>query len=116
MISKYYTRVIGVFFLLVALSLISDYAKFGFRPETMHKIFHVALGAIVLRYGWNSPSWWRAFPVGNGLFFSYVALFGWLFPDFGGLDTFNRVDTILHSIVGLSGLIIALIERKNPRD
>ncbi|MEK9179822.1 MAG: hypothetical protein AAB897_00180 [Patescibacteria group bacterium] len=103
-ISRLYTRIISVAFLLVALSLVSDYIEFGFRPETMHKIFHVALGAIVLRWGWSNPAWWRVFPIANGLFFSFVALFGWLFPDFGGLDAFNRIDTILHTIVGTTGL------------
>ena len=42
----------------------------------------------------------------NGGFFAYVALFGFVFPDFGGLDAFNKLDTILHSIVGISGLFV----------
>lgn len=112
--SKLYTRAIAVAFLLVALSLAADYFRFGFRPETMHKVFHVVLGGLVLRFGWNSEAWWRLFPLANGLFFSYVGLFGWLFPDFGGLDAFNRVDTILHSLVGASGLVICLFPRKTP--
>jgi len=121
--TAWYTRLIGIFFVLVAFSLISDYAKFGFRPETMHKIFHVALGAIVLRWGWNNPAWWRPFAIGNGAFFSYLALFGWIFPDFGGstkltaggLDAFNGLDTILHSIVGATGLFVGLLGHKLQR-
>jgi len=121
---KNYTRVIGIFFVLVLLSLVSDYSKFGFRPETMHQVFHVALGAIVIHWGWNDPRWWKPFTIANGAFFSYIALFGCLFPDFGGLDTFNRLDTILHSIVGGSGLLIALADfiasrgkfKKQPAD
>jgi len=107
-LQKGYTRVIGVFFVLVFLSLISDYLSFGFRPETMHKIFHVLLGAIVIKFGWNNKKFWRPFCLVNGAFFTYVAIFGWIFPDFAGLDTFNLTDTILHSIVGLSGLIIGV--------
>ena len=110
-LSKWYTRIIGIFFLLVSISLIIDIVHFGFRPETMHKIFHVLLGIIIVSYGWNSKAWWKTFPLANGLFFSYVALVGWLFPNFAGLDTFNLTDTILHTIVGLSGLLISLKER-----
>lgn len=108
--AKWYLRIIGIFFVLVSISLVADMIAHGFRPETMHKVFHVALGAVVLRYGWANPSWWGPFAIGNGAFFSFVALFGILFPDFGGLDAFNRTDTILHSIVGLSGLIIGSLE------
>jgi hypothetical protein len=104
--AKWYLRIIGIFFVLVGVSLAVDYWEFGFRPETMHKIFHVLLGLIVVRYGWNDPRWWRPFAIANGGFFTFVALFGWLFPDFGSLDAFNRLDTVLHSIVGLSGLTV----------
>ena len=104
--AKWYLRVIGVLFILVGISLVSDYVKFGFRPETMHKMFHVLLGLIVVRYGWNNARWWRVFALANGGFFTFVATFGWLFPDFGSLDAFNQLDTILHSLVGISGLAI----------
>lgn len=103
---KWYTRIISVFFTLVVFSLIFDWYTFGHRPETWHKVFHFLLGVVVLRYGWNNPKWWRPFCLINGAFFTFVAVFGWTFPDFGGLDAFNRVDTILHSIVGASGLLI----------
>ena len=109
---KWYARVIGVFFILVAISLAFDLMKFGYRPESWHKLFHVLLGIIVVRYGWSNPSWWRPFALVNGAFFTFVAAFGWVFPDFGGLDAFNRVDTILHSIVGLSGLVIGFSGRR----
>ena len=111
-LSKLYTWVIGIFFIFVSISLITDYINFGFRAETMHKIFHVLLGLFIIYYGWNNKSWHKYFPIINGLFFTYVALFGWIFPDFANLDTFNRIDTILHSIVGLSGLVISFIDRK----
>ncbi len=106
LLSKWYTRAIGVFFILVIFSLIPDYFHFGFRPETMHKIFHIILGVIVVRFGWSNKTWWKFFPLINGSFFTFAASFGFLFPDFGGLDAFNFTDTFLHTIVGLSGLAI----------
>ena len=109
---KWYTRVIGMFFVLVALSLIFDFYKFGHRPETWHKIFHVLLGLIVLYYGWNNKNFWKPFCLANGAFFAYVALFGFVFPDFANLDAFNRLDTILHGMVGLSGLAIGVLKTK----
>ena len=109
---KWYTKVIGIFFVLVALSLIFDFYKFGHRPETWHKIFHVLLGSIVLYYGWNNKNFWKPFALANGAFFAYIALFGFMFPNFGGLDAFNRLDTILHGIVGLSGLAIGFLKTK----
>ena len=112
--AKWYTRIIGVFFLLVAFSLAADVARFGFRPETMHQIFHVLLGFIVVRWGWNDERWWRPFSGINGLFFLYVSLFGLLFSGFGGLDAFNKLDTILHGTVGVSGVVVWLLTRAVP--
>ncbi len=109
---KYYTRIIGIFFTLVVISLIADFITYGHRPETWHKIFHVILGVIVLKCGWSDSRWWRPFSIANGAFFTFIALFGWTFPDFAQLDAFNRLDTILHSIVGVSGLFIGL--KKKP--
>jgi hypothetical protein len=103
---KWYTRVIGVFFILVALSLLADLLKFGVRLETWHKVFHIGLGLVVVRYGWNDRRWWQPFCRYTGAFFALVGLVGWIFPDLGGLDAFNRVDTILHTLVGVSGLVI----------
>ena len=45
-----------------------------------------------------------------GHFSLMLRLFSFVFPDFAGLDAFNRLDTILHSIVGASGLIIGTLE------
>jgi len=111
-LSKWYTRIIGVFFVLIIISLGSDYLQFGFRPETMHKIFHVGLGILIIYFGWNNKNWWHGFPLINGSFFTFVALFGLLFPDFANLDAFNTTDTVLHSIVGLSGLAIGISNYK----
>ncbi|MAG48089.1 hypothetical protein CL617_05790 [archaeon] len=112
-LQKLYTRFIGVVFVLVFISLILDFSEFGFREETWHKIFHVLLGFIVIYYGWNNERFWKPFCISNGLFFTFVALFGWMYMDFGGLDAFNFVDTVLHSAVGLSGLLIGFFYKKN---
>ena len=111
-IQKWYTRLIGIFFVLVAVSLIADFYKFGHRPETWHKIFHVIVGSVVLYYGWNNEKFWKPFCLANGAFFSYAALFGFVFPDFAGLDAFNRTDAVLHGIVGISGLAIGILKTK----
>lgn len=110
-----YTRVIGIFFLLISVSLIGDWLRFGHRPETWHKVFHVFLGIAILKYGWKNPAFWRPFSLINGCFFLFVSAFGFTFPDFGGLDAFNRLDTLLHFTVGISGLLIG-IPKKTKRD
>lgn len=102
---KWYTRIIGVFFVLIFISLVLDFMADGHTPETWHKVLHVLLGVIVL-FHWNSEDFYRGFCLWNGVFFSFAALFGWVWMDFAGLDAFNFVDTILHSIVGVSGLVI----------
>jgi len=107
-LQKWYTRGIGIFFVLVLLSLVADYHEFGHRPETWHKIFHVLVGAAILAVGWSNEQVWRPFCLVNGAFFAFVATFGWTFPDFAGLDAFNRLDTLLHSFVGGAGLLIGL--------
>ena len=111
-LQKYYTRIIGIAFVLVFISLVTDFYKFGHRPETWHKIFHVGLGITVLYYGWNDQQYCQPSCLANGAFFTFVALFGWMFPGFASLETFNRTDTILHSMVGLTGLLIGFIKNK----
>jgi len=105
-LQKWYTRIIGVFFVLVAVSLVFDLISFGVRPETWHKVIHILLGIFVIKYGWSNEKFWRPFCLWNGAFFTIVGVIGWIFPDLLGLDAFNLVDTILHSIVGVSGLVI----------
>ena len=41
-----------------------------------------------------------------------VAIFGWNMPDFHGLDAFNRLDTILHTIVSVTGLASFALTKK----
>jgi len=105
-LQKWYTRIVGVFFVFVLVSLINELMGKGNTPEVWHKSFHVILGALILHFGWDSENFWKPFCLINGAFFLYIALFGWVFPDFAGLDAFSLIDTILHSIVGVSGLAI----------
>ena len=111
-LQKWYTRSIGIFFTLIVFSLLVDVWRVGYRLETWHKLFHIVLGIVVLRFGWDNKRFWRPFSIVNGIFFLIVGLFGWIFPDFLGLDAFNRVDTLLHSIVGGLGLGVGLFWRK----
>lgn len=113
-LSKWYTRIIGVYFLLIVFSLFFDFIQLGHRPETWHKIFHILIGFIVI-YHWNNKNFYRPFAAVNGAFFTYVAIFGWTFPDFAlqlGLEVFTYSDTILHTIVGVIGLLIGVRVRK----
>lgn len=105
---KWYTRAVGMFFCLVVVSLVIDLRMFGHRPETWHKVFHCLVGLGVLYLGWNDPRFWRPFCLINGAFFLFVATFGWVFPDFADLDAFNRLDTVLHTVVGATGVLIGL--------
>lgn len=107
-LQKWYTRVIGVLFMLVVVSLVADFSEFGHRPETWHKIFHALVGTGIVAVGWNNERVWRPFCLVNGAFFLFLGAFGWTFPDFAGLDAFNRIDTILHTLVGGSGMLIGL--------
>ena len=113
-LSKWYTRIIGVYFLLIVFSLFFDFIQLGHRPETWHKIFHILIGFIVI-YHWNNKNFYRPFAAVNGAFFTYVAILGWTFPDFAlqlGLEAFTYSDTILHTIVGVIGLLIGVRVRK----
>ena len=111
LLQKWYARTIGIFFLLVFVSLIADYSKFGYRLETWHKVFHVIVGIVVLCYGWNNEKFWKPFALANGIFFTIIAMVGFAFPDFYGLEMFNRLDTMLHSLVGASGLLTGFLRK-----
>ncbi|HLD06128.1 MAG TPA: DUF4383 domain-containing protein, partial [Candidatus Nanoarchaeia archaeon] len=89
-----------------------EYLDAGLSPESLHKLFHVLLGIIVIAVGWGRKAFWRPFCIANGAFFLYVALFGWLFPDFAGLAAFSMMDTVLHTVVGVFGLGIGLLEKE----
>jgi len=104
-LQKWYTRIIGILFVLVVISLILDFSANGHTPETWHKAFHVLLGVIIL-FNWNNEKFYRPFCLANGAFFAFVAIFGWVWMDFANLDAFNFVDTVLHSLVAGFGLLI----------
>lgn len=112
-LARWYTRIIGIYFVLIILPLITDFNLHDFNPESMHKLFHILLGSVILWKGWNSSEFQRFFPLINGAFFSYVALVGLLFPNLGSLAAFNVTDTILHALVGLSGLAVAWMQHRN---
>ena len=110
-LQKCYTRTIGVFFFLIIISLVTDLTIKGYSAETWHKLFHILLGAIIIGFAWNNSTWWKPFCIANGAFFLFVALFGISFPHFAGLEAFNTTDTVLHAVVGITGLLIGT--RKN---
>jgi hypothetical protein len=112
-LSKWYTRLISIFFTLIIFSLIADFLTSGFRPETFHKVFHIMLGIIIFLQ-WKNKSFYKNFPLINGVFFTFLAIFGWTFPDFAlelGFEAFTLPDTMLHTVVGLSGLIIGFLKK-----
>ncbi len=104
-IQRNYTRIIGVYFLLITLTLIWDFYSKGYRPETWHKLFHIFLGVIIIK-NWKNRNFYKPFSLFAGLFFLFVASFGFAFPDFASpyLDAFSTTDTFLHAIVGIFGV------------
>jgi len=105
-VSVYILRGIGVFYILVAITLVADILKFGVRPETFHKVLHVCLGIVYVIASYKaSAGSIRALLTFNTVFFGIVALTGWFFRDLGGLDAFNTTDTILHTIVATVSLV-----------
>ena len=110
-LAKGYTRIIGILFLLVGVTLVHEFLGFGFSPELWHKMFHVIVGMIIIFFGWNNQKFWKPFCIVHGLFFLYIAAFGIAFPNFANLAAFNKVDTILHSIVGISGIICGMLKQ-----
>ena len=105
-LAKLYTWVVGALFLVaVGYTLAVELATKGVTLEAGHKALHVLLGfwavAIVVN-GWDAQ--YRTFALVNGVWWGAVAIFGWLNPDFHMLDAFNRLDTILHTIVAVTGL------------
>ncbi len=102
-VQRLYLRGLGIFFILVVITFVLDILKFGWRAETLHKLLHVLLGVWMVWVSYQgSVAACRTFNKANGALFVVVAGIGWSFPDLGGLDAFNLLDTILHSIVGIS--------------
>ncbi len=104
---KLYVISISIAFVfLVGISFLSDTYKHGFSLESGHKLGHIALGIWGL-WMWrrNKINLYKSFILTNVLLWGSFAVVGWLIPDFLGLAAFNRVDTILHTVVAGSGMV-----------
>jgi hypothetical protein len=112
--AKLYTWVVGAAFVLaVGYTLAVELATKGVTLEAGHKALHVLLGlwAVVIVVKGLEPQY-RVFALTNGVLWGLVALVGWTMPDFHGLDAFNRLDTILHTLVSATGLLSAALTKK----
>ncbi len=104
---KFYTWVVGGLFLVaVGYTLAMELIGAGITLEAGHKALHVLLGiwavSIVAR---RRERQYRAFALTNGFLWGCVAIVGWVMPDFLGLAAFNRLDTLLHTLVSTTGLL-----------
>ena len=112
--AKLYTWVVGALFLVaVGYTLAVELITKGTTLESGHKALHVLIGvwAVVIIVKKLEPQY-RLFALTNGILWGAVAIFGWIMPDFHGLDAFNRLDTILHTIVSVTGLASAALTRR----
>ena len=112
--AKLYTWIVGFLFLIaVGYTLTVELVSKGVTLEAGHKALHVLIGlwavVIVVR---NLEPQYRIFALTNGILWGAVAIVGWIFPDFHGLDAFNRLDTILHTIVSVTGLASAALTKR----
>ena len=106
-LAKWYVIIVGGLFLFaVGFTLAKELFTAGISVEAGHKAVHVAFGVwaavIVLR---KQTDQYRTFALTNGILWGAVALIGWTIPDFLELMAFNRVDTILHTVVAVTGLV-----------
>jgi len=115
--AKLYTCVVGGLFLVaVGYTLAVELVTKGVTLEAGHKALHVLLGvwaAVIVGKGLEGQ--YRVFALSNGILWGVVALIGWSMPDFHGLDAFNRMDTILHTIVSMTGLLSAWLTPDSVR-
>jgi hypothetical protein len=112
--AKLYTWVVGTAFLIaVGATLTIELITKGVTLEAGHKALHVLIGlwavAIVVK---KLEPQYRLFALTNGILWCAVAIVGWIYPDLHGLDAFNRLDTILHSIVSVTGLAAAALTKR----
>ena len=113
--AKLYTWVVGFLFLVaVGYTLTVELVSKGVTLEAGHKALHVLIGlwAVVIVVRKLEPQY-RLFALVNGILWGAVAIVGWIFPDFHGLDAFNRLDTILHTIVSVTGLASAALTKRS---
>jgi hypothetical protein len=109
-LAKLYTWVVGGLFLTaVGATLAIELATRGITLEAGHKALHVLIGIwAVIIVAKNLESQYRVFALSNGVLWGAVATVGWLVPDFHGLEAFNRLDTILHTMVAGAGILSGL--------
>jgi hypothetical protein len=112
--AKLYTWVVGALFLVaVGYTLTVELVTKGITLEAGHKALHVLIGvwAVVIVVRKLEPQY-RMFALTNGILWGAVAVIGWTMPDFHGLEAFNRIDTILHTIVSVTGLASAYLTKR----
>ena len=103
----------GLFVVAVGYTLAHELVTEGVTLEAGHKALHVLIGfwAVVIVVK-NLESQYRIFALTNGILWGVVAIVGWTMPDYLGLAAFNRLDTILHTIVSVTGLSSAFLTKK----
>jgi hypothetical protein len=112
-LAKFYTWVVGAAFVIaVGYTLTVELVTNGVTLESGHKALHVLIGfwAVVIIAKKLEPQY-RIFALANGILWGGAAIVGWTMPDFHGLEAFNRLDTILHTIVSATGLLSALLTK-----
>jgi hypothetical protein len=115
-LAKYYTWIVGGLFLTaVGATLAMELISRGVTLEAGHKALHVLIGvwAVVIVLYKLEPQY-RIFALANGTLWGAVAIVGWVLPDLHGLEAFNRLDTILHSGVAVTGLLSGLLTKPVP--
>ena len=113
-LAKLYTWVVGGLFLVaVGYTLAVELVTEGATLEAGHKALHVLIGvwAVIIIVKKLEPQY-RLFALTNGVLWGAVAIVGWTMPDYLGLMAFNRLDTILHTIVSGTGLLSGLLTNK----
>ena len=112
--AKLYTWVVGALFVVaVGYTLAVELATKGVTLEAGHKALHVLIGfwAVFIVVNKLEPQY-RVFALTNGILWGAVAIVGWTLPDLHGLEAFNRLDTILHTIVSTTGLLAAFLTKR----
>jgi hypothetical protein len=110
-LAKVYTWTVGGLFLIaVGFTLFVELATKGITLEAGHKAIHVCMGvwAVFIIVRKLEPQF-RIFALTNGILWGAVAIVGWTNPDLHGLEAFNHIDTILHTMVAGGGLLSALL-------
>lgn len=116
-LAKLYTWVVGgLFVVAVGYTLATELVTKGVTLEAGHKAAHVLIGfwAVTIIVRKLEPQY-RMFALTNGILWGAVAMVGWTMPDFHMLEAFNRIDTILHTIVSTTGLLAAFLTPRQAR-